>query len=184
MKRLRLVKGLVLVIVTLFFSVESNATDGYFSVGYGTINKGLAGAGIAYYQGSLINGNPAGAVFLGGKYQLGIDFFNPNRKYTVTGNPSGMEGTFGLMPGTVESESKLFLIPSLGANWMLSEKSSISASFFGNGGMNTDYQTATFYDPSSETTGVNLGQMFGNITFSQKLGEKNSIGVTGVVAYQ
>ncbi|WP_346860311.1 outer membrane protein transport protein [uncultured Draconibacterium sp.] len=184
MKNLNFRKTVVLALVSLFVSVQVMATDGYFSTGYGTINKGLAGAGIAFYQGSLINGNPAGAAFLGNKYQLGVGLFNPNRQYTVAGNPSGMEGTFGLMPGTIESDSKLFVIPSLGANWMLNEKSAISAALFGNGGMNTNYPTATFYDPSSETTGVNLIQMFGNVTFSQKLGEKHSIGVTGVVAYQ
>ena len=168
----------------LFISQNSFATDGYFTTGYGTISKGLAGAGIAFYEGSLINGNPAATVFLGKQYQIGVDFFNPNRQYTVSGAPSGMEGTFGLMPGTIESDSKLFLIPSIGANWMLSEKSSISATLFGNGGMNTDYPTATFYDQSSETTGVNLAQLFGNFTYAHKLGERHSIGLTGVVSYQ
>ncbi|MCY1722290.1 outer membrane protein transport protein [Prolixibacteraceae bacterium Z1-6] len=184
MKNLKIKKALFLITAGLFFSVQSMATDGYFSTGYGTINKGLAGAGIAFYQGSLINGNPAGAAFLGDKYQLGVGLFNPNRQYTITGNPSGMEGTFGLTPGTVESDSKYFVIPSLGANWMLSEKSAISAALFGNGGMNTNYPTATFHDPGSTTTGVNLIQMFGNISFSQKLGDKHSIGITGVLAYQ
>ena len=175
---------MLVLLAGLIISSQTFATDGYFSVGYGTINKGLAGAGIAFYQGSLINGNPAGNVFLGTKYQLGVNFFNPNRKYTVTGNPSGTEGTFGLMPGTVESDSKLFLMPSAGANWMLNDNSSISAALFGNGGMNTDYPTQTFGDQSVTTTGVNLAQMYGNITYSQKLGEKHSIGVTGVLAYQ
>ena len=147
-------KTLVLIVASLFISAQTMATDGYFSTGYGTINKGLAGAGIAFYQGSLINGNPAGAAFLGNQYSLGVNLFNPNRQYTVTGMPSGMEGTFGLMPGTVESDSKFFVIPSVGANWMLGEKSAISASLFGNGGMNTDYPTQTFYDPSSETTAL------------------------------
>ncbi len=184
MKKLNFKKALIFIIASLFISVQTMATDGYFSTGYGTINKGLAGAGIAFYQGSLINGNPAGAAFLGNKYQLGIDFFNPNRQYTVAGNPSGMEGTFGLMPGTIESDSKLFLVPNVGANWMLNEKSAISASLFGNGGMNTDYPTATFYDPTSETTGVNLMQLFGNITYSLKIAEKHSLGATAVLAWQ
>lgn len=175
----------ILIVASLFISVQSQATDGYFSTGYGTINKGLAGTGIAFYQGSLINGNPAGAAFLGNKYQLGVNFFNPNRQYTVAGNPTPHgQGTFGLMPGTVESDSKMFVIPSIGANWMIGEKSAISAALFGNGGMNTYYPTTIFYDDSSESTGVNLGQMFGNITYSLKLGEKHSLGVTGVLAYQ
>lgn len=173
-----------LLLVSLFISSFSYATDGYFSTGYGTINKGLAGAGIAFYQGSLINGNPAATVFLGKQYQIGVDFFNPNRQYSVTGNPSGMQGTFGLMPGTYESDSKLFLIPSIGANWMLNDKSSFSVAMFGNGGMNTDYPTQTFYDTTLKTTGVNLAQLFGNITYSHKLGEKHSIGLTGVISYQ
>jgi len=175
---------LCLLLVSVFISFNSYATDGYFSTGYGTINKGFAGAGIAFYQGSLINGNPAATVYLGQQYQIGVDFFNPNRQYTVSGNPSGMEGTFGLMPGTFESDSKLFLLPSIGANWMLNNESSLSVAMFGNGGMNTDYPTATFYDPTSESTGVNLAQLFGNITYSHKLGEKHSIGLTGVISYQ
>jgi len=126
MKHLKL-KALLVLMAGLFISSQTFATDGYFSVGYGTINKGLAGAGIAFYQGSLINGNPAVNVFLGTKYQFGVKCFNPNRQYTVTGNPSGMEGTFGLMPGTVKSDRKLIIMPSAGANWMVSDNSSISA---------------------------------------------------------
>ncbi|RKD92459.1 OmpP1/FadL family transporter [Mangrovibacterium diazotrophicum] len=163
--------------------VAAQATDGYFGVGYGTINKGLAGAGVAYYQGSLINGNPAGAVWLGKKYQLGIELFNPNRQFTVTGTPTG-DPYFGLMPGTVKSESKVFFMPTLGANWMLGEKSALSVSIFGNGGMNTDYPTAVFYDSESESTGVNLAQLFADVTYSLKIAENHSVGVTGVLAYQ
>lgn len=172
-----------LLLVFQLVALYSSATDGYFSTGYGTINKGFAGAGIAFYQGSLINGNPAATVFLGQQYQVGIDFFNPNRQYTIGGSPAA-DAMFPLAPGTIKSDSKLFLLPSAGANWMLNEKSSISAAVFGNGGMNTDYPTMTFGDQSSKSTGVNLAQLFGNITYSHKLGEKHSIGVTGVISYQ
>lgn len=160
------------------------ATDGYFGVGYGAMNKGLAGAGTAWYKNSLINGNPAGYVFLGKQYNIGVGLFNPNREYTVTGNPSGMDGTFGLTPGNVESDSKVFFSPNLGANWMLNERSSFSATFFGNGGMNTDYPTQTFYDPSSSNTGINLAQMFLGLSYSRKFFDKHSFGLTVLVAYQ
>ena len=46
----------------------SFATDGYFSLGYGTKSKGMAGAGVAMYSNSLIGGNPAGLVFLVKKF--------------------------------------------------------------------------------------------------------------------
>jgi len=161
----------------------AQATDGYFGVGYGAQNIGVAGAGVAWYKNSLISGNPAARVLLGDKYQVGVGFFNPNRNYTVTGNPSGMDDTFGLAPGKVESDSKLFLMPSMGANWMINDKSSFSATLFGNGGMNTDYPTKTFGDPSSETTGVDLAQMFLGMTYSRKISENHSFGVTALLAY-
>ncbi|WP_209319915.1 OmpP1/FadL family transporter [Ancylomarina longa] len=161
----------------------AQATDGYFGVGYGAQNIGVAGAGVAWYKNSLISGNPAARVLLGDKYQVGVGFFNPNRDYTVTGNPSGMEGTFGLAPGKVESDSKLFLMPSMGANWMINDKSSFSATLFGNGGMNTDYPTMTFGDQSSETTGVDLAQMFLGMTYSRKISKNHSFGVTALLAY-
>ncbi|HZK96935.1 MAG TPA: outer membrane protein transport protein [Prolixibacteraceae bacterium] len=177
--------------VLLLFVMVSNglfqttlATDGYFGLGYGALNKGLAGAGTAWYKNSLINGNPAGNVFLGRQYNLGAGLFNPNREYTISGKPSGMQGTMGLTPGTVTSDSKLFAIPNLGANWMLNEKSSLSATLFGNGGMNTNYPAQTFYDQSSKTTGINLAQMFVGLTYSRKIAEKHSIGVTVLAAYQ
>jgi len=159
------------------------ATNGYFGVGYGAQNKGLAGTGVAWFKYALMNGNPAGHVFLGKQYQIGVGFFNPNRQYTVTGSPSP-QPAFGLMPGTEKSDSKLFLMPSMGANWMLNSKSSLSATLFGNGGMNTDYPTATFHDANSSTTGVDLGQMFLGITYSRMLGEKHSFGITALGTFQ
>ena len=125
---------LILVIIGSLLPEKVHATDGYFGVGYGAQNKGLAGAGTAWYKNGLINGNPAGNVFLGKKYLVGFEIFNPNREYTITGAPSQMPQTMGLTPGTVESGSKAFLEPTLGANWMLNEKSSFSvrySPFFG-----------------------------------------------------
>lgn len=183
-KNFRFAILLLFVIVGNGLFQKTLATDGYFGLGYGALNKGLAGAGTAWYKNSLINGNPAGNVFLGRQYNLGVGLFNPNREYTVVGAPSGMPGTMGLTPGTVTSDSKLFAIPNLGANWMLNEKSSLSATLFGNGGMNTNYPTQTFYDQSSKTTGINLAQMFIGLTYSRKIAEKHSIGVTVLAAYQ
>ena len=175
---------IAIALIAAFTSYSAQGTEGYFGVGYGALNKGVAGTGIAWYKNSLINGNPAGHVYLGKQFDIGLGFFNPNRQYTVTGNPSGMPGTFGLTPGTVESDSKLFYLPSIGANFMLNEKSSFSATFFGNGGMNTDYPTQTFYDATSSSTGVDLAQMFLGLTYSRKLGEKHSVGLTVLGAFQ
>jgi long-chain fatty acid transport protein len=60
----------------------------------------------------------------------------------------------------------------------------IALSLYGNGGMNTDYPAMTFGDPNSPATGVNLEQMFGNITFAYKLSCNHSLGVAGIVGWQ
>lgn len=181
----RLELPFVLAFLTVL-SFNLQATDGYFSVGYGTQHKGVAGVGVAYYHYSLINGNPAGVVHLGKTFAAGVSAFMPFRQYSVVGNPSGLPGTFGLTPGTVESDSRFFLVPYLGANWNFGQDdaNAFAITLFGNGGMNTDYPTATFFDQSSSSTGVNLAQLFLGLTYSRKLGEKHALGITSLFAYQ
>ena len=165
----------------------SYATNGYLPQGYGTTNNGLAGAGVAFPQDTLAAAtNPAGMASLGNRYDAGISFFNPNRQFTVTGNPSGAPGTFGLPPGTFGSDTRLFIIPSFGANWSLNNESSIGLSIYGQGGMNTDYNTTTTPpSPFGHTpTGVDLSQLFIVPTYATKLFSNHSIGISPVLAYQ
>jgi len=188
---IKIIIAAVVVLSGMFVTNQAMATDGYFSCGYGTQSKGMGGVGIAWYKNSLINGNPAGLVSLGKQYSISVGLFNPNREYTVTGNPSMMPGTFGLLPGTVKSDSKMFVIPSIGANWMLNDKSSFSIALFGNGGMNTDYPPTTLPDGSkmgtfgsTGSTGVNLMQMFLGVSYSRNIAKNHSFGITGLIAYQ
>jgi long-chain fatty acid transport protein len=160
------------------------ATNGYLIHGIGTRAKALAGAGVAFPQDALSPGtNPAGLVWVGKRYDAGLGFFNPNREYTITGNPSGFPGTFGLIPGNVESGSDMFFVPNFGGSWELSPHSSFGLSVYGQGGMNTDWPTATFH--GSSPTGVNLSQLFVVPTYSTKFGNENhSIGFSPIIAYQ
>jgi len=160
----------------------AHATNGYFVQAYGTHYAGMAGAGSALTLDTLGSAtNPAVMVFLGKRYDIGLGIFNPNRQYSVSGNPSGYPGTFGLAPGTVESGSNVFPIPSLGANWMLTENQSLGVVVYGHGGMNTDYDNPTF---GSSPTGVDLSQAFLAPTYSIRLGKNHALGVAAVVAYQ
>ncbi len=87
------------------FSTSVFATDGYFRHGYGIKYSALAGSGVAVSLSSLgAISNPAGIVFLDNRYDVNVSYFSPSREYTVTGNPSMMQGTFGLAPGTIESD--------------------------------------------------------------------------------
>lgn len=192
------------------FVSESSATNGYFAHGYSVKNKALAGVGTALPLDSLAaSNNPAGMVFVGKRIDVGVSFFNPNRKYEVTGAPTtglmpgvscnfpgappvpgGPPCPFGLNPGEEESGSRWFVIPSLGFNWMMNNTYSLGVSIYGNGGMNTDYDTNTFnVNPmlpsyGDSPTGVDLAQLFVVPTYARKLNPKHAIGISPIIAYQ
>lgn len=177
-----------------FFLIATGAlaTNGYFAHGYGIRYKGLAGAGVAMYQSSLgAATNPASIVWLETRYDINISAFMPFRKFTITGNPSGATGSFGLTPGEFESDGNFFLVPSLGANWKLDDQSAFGVAIYGNGGMNTEYSATVqgqfgpggiFY--GATPTGVNLSQLFVQATYSRMLGESHSLGLSLIGAAQ
>ncbi len=219
-KKLALVVSLTILFLTS--GHFASATDGYFSNGQGTKNKGFAGAGIAFLHSPFSAAiNPAGLGFLNKKFsfELSVGLFNPNRKYTIVGAPTppdqwgymGPNGfvqdqrfmALGLTPGTVESGTKLFIIPAMAFSYQLDEKNTLGFNFFGNGGMNTDYDTKAYYSaiidgfgnpmpdgsPNpmanvTKPTGVNLMQMFVSLTYARKFGENHSVGISPVFAYQ
>ena len=162
------------------------ATNGYLSHGYGIKSRGLAGAGVALPQESLIIAtNPAGISFLGNRVDVSAALFSPRRNYEVTGMPSAPPQA-ALMPGKVESDRNYFVIPEAGATWQLDEHKSVGIAMFGNGGMNTDYSASdtnggTF---GAGTTGVDLMQLFITPTFSYRFDNDAAIGVSAILAYQ
>ncbi len=161
----------------------SMATNGYFSHGYGTKSKGLAGGGSALPQDSMAAAtNPAGMVWVGERIDLGATLFSPHREYTA-GAPS-----VAVRTGNHESDNTLFLIPSFGWNQMLDDNSSMGVSVYANGGMNTEYDNSTvglirgtFGDG---TAGVDLKQLFVNLSYARKINEKASYGASLIVAAQ
>ena len=200
MRKIHYASITVCLAVVLMASEMAHATDGYFSVAYGTRSKGMGGAGVALYETSLFGANnPAGLVRYGKGYGAALGLFSPNRSYTVTGNPSvpsSFPPAFGLAPGKITSDSKYFVMPSVAANFMVDSKSALGVAIYGNGGMNTDYDTKTFYsqyldgavmlDGSnpmqgvSKPTGVNLMQLFAAVQYSRAIGENWSIGISAI----
>ena len=171
--------------ITLLLTNSLLATDGYFRHGYGIKYSALAGAGVAVPLSSLgAITNPAAIAFVPTQYNFELAYFSPMREYTVEGDRSGFEGTFGLLPGTIESDSKSFVFPTLGANWKINPTMAIGVMIYGNGGMNTNYPTATFYDLSSPGTGVNLEQLFAGATYAIEFAKNHSLGASVIFAYQ
>ncbi|HEY9052721.1 MAG TPA: outer membrane protein transport protein, partial [Gammaproteobacteria bacterium] len=174
-------------------SSAAYATNGYFAHGYSTKEKGLAGAGVAYSQDSLASAtNPAGLVSVGARMDVGGALFNPNRQYTVTGNPSGNPPpVFPFSPGTYESSHDVFFIPHFGYTAKIDDNSVWGIAAYGNGGMNTDYENVP-YTPNPATSGtfaagaagVDLAQLFINATYAKKINDEHSVGASLIFAYQ
>ena len=216
MKKLNLLCATVTFLLFASISIDTFATDGYFSAGTGTRNKGFAGAGISFlYNPFSAANNPAGIGFMDKKFsfEVGVGLFNPNRQYTVIGNPTTPDQwtpdmrymRLGFTPGTVESGSSYFVIPTLAFTWKFGDKNAVGFNIWGNGGMNTDYEAKTYYseiiaafpDPLppplgfpnpmanvTMPTGVNITQLFVSATYARVLGENHSIGVSPIFVYQ
>jgi len=180
-----------------------NATNGYFGHGYSTKEKGLAGAGTAFSQDAMAAAtNPAGMAFVGERMDIGAALFSPSpRSYKVTGNvlpPPPAPGSNPMLPfgsginaipgEKVESDGDFFLVPHFAYNWQLSSENTAGISIYGNGGMNTEYKASdTPFDAGtfgSGTAGVNLEQLFFNISFSRMLNSKHAVGASLILAAQ
>ena len=178
-------KKLFLVLLLIGVTFQSFATDGYYRHGYGIKYSALAGSGVAVSLSSLgAISNPAGITKLNNGFEINFSYFSPDRYYEVGGNPSGFPGTFGLMPGKVESEQTSFYFPTLGGNLKVGDNMAIALSIYGNGGMNTDYPTMTFGDPTSPSTGVNIEQLFVNGTFAIEFAKNHSLGASAIFGWQ
>ena len=174
----------------------SSATNGYFTHGYGSSSKALAGGGIALPQDSLAAAtNPAGMVWVGDRMDLGAALFSPRREYTGGNTFAPLPGpmapyTFPIMAGNHDSENNIFLIPSFGWNTMLDQNSSMGVSVYANGGMNTEYANDPYgWSPArgvfaDGTTGVDLKQLFVNLSYARKINDKASWGAGLILAAQ
>lgn len=175
----RLRNPLAVLVAVAALATPLYATNGYFTHGQGTASKGMVGATTAIAQDALdAETNPAASVFVKNGYSLSLALFSPKRDYTITGNPSMMQGTFGLTPGTVTSKSEYFPMPAFGYNHHIDENSALTFNVVAHGGMNTNYHTATFY--GSSPTGINLMQMFVSATYARKITANQSLGISAV----
>lgn len=156
------------------------ATNGYLPIGYGAQNEGMGGAGIALPKDAIAAANnPAGMVMVGDRADVGLIWFKPSRSAEITGNQMGLNGNYD---GNGRSN---FFIPSFGYNKMINADTSVGVSVFGNGGMNTQYNTNPFAAfGSTGPAGINLSQLFIAPTWSMKINPSNAVGVSLNLAYQ
>jgi long-chain fatty acid transport protein len=177
-------------------SLTVNATNGYFAHGYGARSKAMAGTGVAFSQDAVAGAlNPAGLVYVGTRLDVEVELFSPLRQYTVQGGPTPAS-TFPLATGTVESESDIFVVPTVGWSYKLDNQQSIGVTLYGNGGMNTDYpvtpsaSSASPRCPQGGTfcagfTGVDLAQAFLVGSYAHSFADgRYALGISPIFAVQ
>lgn len=191
------------VVASLLLAGTAQATNGYFTDGAGTANKGLAGAGSADPEEAMIAAtNPAGLAFLDDSAQLGLELFSPERSYSTSASlANGNGGAFTIGPNALDSANKLFPIPYFALRRQLDSEDSLGFAFYARGGMNTKWVggTATF-DPDGPgpapvmtlpgsygmgTAGVDLMQGFLNLSLAHAMLDRHlSVGASLIFAAQ
>jgi long-chain fatty acid transport protein len=191
-------RTLVIAVATLCFPVAAMATNGYFSHGYGIKAKGMGGAAVAMADDAFGGANnPASMVFAGGRFDTGVDLFNPQRSASRSGSANSMMAGDPGRDGAVDSDTKFFAIPELGYNKMLSESWSAGISIYGNGGLNTNFpggqvgagRCGPGAPPSNllcgqGNLGVDMMQLIFAPTMAFKIAANHSIGIAPLIGYQ
>lgn len=159
----------------------ANATSGSFALGYGASQRAAGGAGVAHAMDAMSAAlNPALAADVGNEFQMGVEFFSPDRGYTG-------DGTFFVPRREFRSGEELFFIPNISINRRIDDNSAWNFSFYGNGGMNTTYESATGAAPTGVyrggDAGVDLIQAFASLSYARRDGNF-SWGIAPTLAIQ
>ncbi|MES9991789.1 MAG: outer membrane protein transport protein [Candidatus Thiodiazotropha sp.] len=174
-------------LLLLLFSANIHATNGYFSHGIGTKNKGLAGAGVSLGEDAASGAmNPANLVFAGERLELGASLFLPDRGFRANNDATG---PVQIAPKTYNSENSFFLIPQFAYSRQLDEDRAIGVALVMNG-LNTEYDSEIFryfQRPGWEATsptGVDLYQVQLHLPYSHRVSDRLALGVAPILALQ
>lgn len=173
----------------LLLPQAARGTNGYWAHGHSPKSKAMAGAGAALPLDAMDAAkNPATMVLVGNRMDVGVAAFRPERGFQASNDCT--DGFRCISPGDFESKNSDFYIPHFARNWMLDSSSSLGLSIGANGGMNTEYDSAIFSavnnpgGTASSPTGIDFKQLFIGLTYSRKIADHHSFGVTPILAGQ
>lgn len=183
----------------LLSTVSAFAAGGTFDYGFSEITRGMGGAGVALPQDTLIAAiNPAGMVDVGPRMDLGAVLYFPTISYNATSFAPNSVGSLGVAPGSHNSSIPFFLLPDLGINFPISQKSAFGISLYSLAGVGSQYKNAgnaTVVIPGvgpvqaggpfgAGTLRSNLEQAVTAITYSRKFLSDSSFGVSLLIGLQ
>ena len=193
MRKKLLKRPLLLVAVsTMFAPLAAQATNGYFQIGFGAVQRGMGGASVAYPKDGLASSvNAASMIDVGTRFDIGGDLFIAKSGVFVDSNE---------LPADHESEREFFIIPNMGGVYKYSDKITLGASVVGAGAA-TKYTQATaecsdsnlltvsnnffnFSCNASDRLSIDLYQMQMLPSIAYKINDNHSVGFTLAVAFQ
>lgn len=164
-------------------ALPASATEGYFSNGYGVVNKSMAGAGVALgFDGMSQATNPATLALVQTQFTADLSVLSPSDSYTVTGTPSG--GVFGLQEGSFDGDSSYLYVPSISNVWEIDDASSWGWALYSNGGMDSSWSNPASGVFGGGKAGLDLGQAFLQFTYAQEISPKVYLGISPIIAAQ
>ncbi len=180
----------------LLSSSLAEATNGYFSIGYGAKSMSMTGAGVAHPQDTLSAAqNPAGMHFVDPGMDAGSRFL-----FTFREASHDCRG-IGFCDTEVDDRSnqELFLVPNLGYRRRSDGPISLGISTYGNGGINTNYHRPLYDEagariagltpgdpgfPERQTLGANFSQLIFAPTLSYQLNDRHVLGISPLLGLQ
>ncbi len=169
---------IIVALAALLVPQLAAATNGYFSHGIGIKSKGMGGAGLAFPQDALVGGtNPAGFAFIDDRFDIGVDYFRPDRSSEISGSGAPVNMVYD---GNGETG---FFMPDAGVRMGLNDQIAVGLTVFGNGGMNTSFDSPIGLFGSTDA-GVNLMQLFIVPSVAVKVNENHAFGLGVNVAWQ
>ncbi|MFW1676955.1 OmpP1/FadL family transporter [Pontibacter sp. JAM-7] len=170
----------ILITAVAVLPTVAQATNGYFMHGSSVKAQGMAGVSYALAHDSIKSAsNPASLIALGNQYDLGVNWFKPERSSEISGNGFGLNGSYDA------NSDHHFWIPEAGFARRHSDSVAYGLAMYANGGMNTAYRKTPFAAfGSSGAAGVDLSQLFITGSLAYKLTQRQSFGIGVTYVYQ
>ncbi len=176
----------------VLFAPGAWATNGYLALGYGPVSVGLAGSCVAVTDSAMCAANnPAVISSMDNRWELGLDFFMPYRGYKANNDGWTPSPPYPSIPaGKEDSKNNLFLIPSFAYTQKIDAVSNLGVIVGGQGGMNTEYDTAVFRNfnnpggQASSPTGIDMAQLFVGLDYSRRIEKDHTLAIMPVFAVQ
>lgn len=165
-------------IVLALHSFEAVAGYGAYTHGTGIKSLGMAGLGFVLADDSYtLSTNPAGAVAMGQRFDIGLDYENPHPRVRIHDNALGRDQEYS-------TRERHFFIPQIGAAMPVSERMSIGATAFF-AGFGTDYKRSP-YERFGGDPRVSLGlaQVGGSAALGYLVAPRQSLGFALNLSYQ